>query len=122
MTLYVIDSKSSADAKKSYMLAKYFVESRKLDSKCFAVDRNGQMAGMSTITIKGADVMLAFSTRNGISMNQVKLCARRLKCNNIVSLASSRAVSLIELAVKVVDEPEENVATVNGGEYPVKEE
>lgn len=125
MTLYLIDSKSSVDAKKSYMLAKYFVESRKLGSKCFVVDRNGQMAGMSTITIKGADIMLAFSTRNGINgitMGQVKLCARRLKCNNIVSLASSRAISLIELAVKVVDEPEENVATVNGGEYPAKEE
>ncbi len=122
MTLYVIDSKSSADAKKSYMLAKYFVESRKLESKCFVVDRNGQMAGMSTITIEGADVMLAFRTRNGITMSQVKLCARRLKSNNIVSLASSRAVSLITLAVKVVDEPEEDVATVNGGEYPAKEE
>ena len=122
MTLYLIDSKSSADAKKSYMLAKYFVESRKLGSKCFVVDRNGQMAGMSTITIKDADVMLAFSTRNGITMGQVKLCARRLKCDKIVSLASSRVTSLIALAVKIVDEPEDSVATVNGGEYPAKEE
>ena len=110
MTLYLIDSKSSADAKKSYMLAKYFVESRKLGSKCFVVDRNGQMAGMSTITIKGADIMLAFSTRNGITMSQVRLCARRLKYDNIVNLASSRAVSLITLAVKVIDEPEEKWA------------
>lgn len=122
MTLYVIDSKSSADAKKSYMLAKYFVESRKLGSKCSVVDRDHQMTGMSTITIKSADIMLAFSTRNGITMSQVKLCARRLKYDKIINLASSRAISLITLAVKVVDEPEENVATVNGGEYPAKEE
>lgn len=110
MTLYLIDSKSSADAKKSYMLAKYFIESRKLDSKCFVVDRDHQMAGMSTITIKGADIMLAFSTRNGIAMSQVKLCARRLKYDNIVNLASSKAVSLITLAVKVVDGTEEKWA------------
>ena len=122
MTLYLIDSKTSADAKKSYMLAKYFVESRKLESKCFMIDRNHQMAGMSTITIKCADIMLAFSTRNGITMSQIKLCARRLKYDNIVSLASSKAVSLIELAVKVVDESDDDVATVNGGEYPAKEE
>ena len=121
MTLYLIDSKSSADAKKSYMLAKYFVESRKLESKCFVVDRNHQMAGMSTITVEGADVMVAFSTCNGISMSQIKLCARRLKSDRIIGLASSKAISLIELAIKGADNLAEDVATVNGGEYPAKE-
>ena len=115
MTLYLIDSKSSADAKKSYMLAKYFVESRKLDSKCFVVDCNGQMAGMSTITVKGADVMLAFSTRNGITMAQVKLCARRLKSDRIIGLASSKAISLIELAIKGADKPTEDVVMTKEG-------
>ena len=102
MILYVVDSKNRADAIKTFSLAKYFVDSRKLKDKCKVFDKNKDLRNISTITVPEV-ATFAFITSSG-SLAGLKLAAKRLKFDPVCSLKSSSVFSFIELAIQAKEE------------------
>ncbi len=102
MILYVVDSKNKADAIKTFGLAKYFINSRKLKEKCEVYDKNRDLRNLSTITVPEV-ATFAFITSSG-SLAGLKLAAKKLKLDPVCSLKSSSVFSFIELAIQAKEE------------------